>query len=114
MLPGSIHASTGILPVKDITLPDQFVINAIKQMELMFRVESLLTDSSKIYIPKLTEQNGNWSWINHTSVEDYTSESVNYATNVAKLSSASVMVRDGWLRLEQAEKIQTNAQKPKE
>lgn len=96
---GTIHASTGFLPVKEITLPHRFTNQAMKKMELVFQVESLFTDSSQILIPRLTEQHGDWSWINHTSITDYTTEQVNYIDGLAKLSSNQFIIRDGWLRL---------------
>ncbi|MEL6970390.1 MAG: hypothetical protein AAFZ63_10105 [Bacteroidota bacterium] len=95
---GSLHGSTGILPVKEITLPSKFVDNALKHMEVTFRVGSLLTSTAAIQIPRLAEQNGTWSWINHTSPTDFLLDPIEFSSPNAKLSTPATEIRDGWLR----------------
>jgi CBS-domain-containing membrane protein len=38
-----VHATTGILPTKDITLPSKYVDIALKNMEVYFRIDPFLT-----------------------------------------------------------------------
>jgi hypothetical protein len=60
----SVHATTGILPVKEIKIPSAFTDNPLRQMEVTFRSGPVLTqllDTSITLLP-LAEQNGNWSW----------------------------------------------------
>ena len=95
---GSLHASTGILPVKEISLPPRFVDPALKNMEVTFRVGSLLTSQLAILIPRLSEQNGRWSWIDHSSATDFRIEPVEFASPNAKLSTPAMTIRDGWLK----------------
>ncbi|MCE7996838.1 MAG: hypothetical protein HEP71_33060 [Roseivirga sp.] len=71
-----IHATTGILPVTDIKIPDQFISAALEQIEITFKTGPLLTRVSKAptsdkqsptytdginFLP-LAEKHGKWSW----------------------------------------------------
>ncbi|SFW74998.1 hypothetical protein [Chitinophaga sancti] len=60
----SIHATTGILPVKEIKIPPAFTDDPLQQMEVTFRSGPVLTqllDTSITLLP-LAEQNGSWTW----------------------------------------------------
>lgn len=72
----SIHATTGILPVKELTIPARFIEDPLANMEIAFHVGPLLTrilptstaagqtpafSNSVDYLP-IAEQNGTWSW----------------------------------------------------
>jgi hypothetical protein len=73
---GAVHATTGILPVKQLDIPPQFVDPALSQMELSFRMGPILTSvcpapnqgdkqpefPEAITYPLPAEQNGSWSW----------------------------------------------------
>jgi hypothetical protein len=95
---GSVHGSTGILPVKEISLAPRFVDPALKSMEVTFQVGSLLTSQLAVLIPRLSEQNGKWSWIDHSSATDFQIEPIQFASPNAKLSTPAMMIRDGWLK----------------
>ena len=95
---GSLHASSGILPVKDVVLPQRFVNGALANMEVTFRVGSLLTPLAAIQIPRLAEQNGAWSWISHTSPTDFVVEPIAFSSANANLSAPVTEIKDGWLR----------------
>ena len=95
---GSVHGSTGILPVKGISLPPRFVDPVLKNMEVTFRVGSLLTSQQAVLIPRLSEQHGQWSWIDHSSPTEFQIEPIQFASPNAKLSTPAMMIRDGWLK----------------
>ncbi|NTU53917.1 MAG: hypothetical protein HGA97_09525 [Chlorobiaceae bacterium] len=72
----SIHAVTGILPVKEIMLPTSFIDTPLSAMEVSFHAGPLVTRTMPAsiveghtssftetidYLP-LAEQNGNWAW----------------------------------------------------
>lgn len=95
---GSVHGSTGILPVKDIALPPGFFENTLSSMEITFSVDSLLTSAASIQIPRLSEQNGAWSWISHSSATQFESDDIEFTSPNAKLSTPATLIRDGWLR----------------
>jgi hypothetical protein len=72
----AIHATTGVLPVKQLDLPQQFVDKALSAMEISFRMGPVLTLATvspsegstapkftdSIVHPLPTEQNGTWTW----------------------------------------------------
>jgi hypothetical protein len=72
----AIHAYTGILPVKQRDIPQQFVEQALAAMEITFRLGPVLTTlgpspsegtaqptyPASIVYPTPAEQNGTWSW----------------------------------------------------
>jgi hypothetical protein len=72
----AVHATTGILPVKQLDIPQQFVDAALARMEISFRMGPLLTQirptpneggatpafPQSVVYPLPTEQNGSWSW----------------------------------------------------
>lgn len=95
---GSVHGATGILPVKEIALPNSFIESALGNMEITFSVGSLLTSAASIDIPRLAEQNGSWSWISRPSASQVESGPVAFTSPNAKLSAPSMVIQDGWLR----------------
>ncbi|MGC5698867.1 hypothetical protein J4P02_01555 [Pseudomonas sp. NFXW11] len=95
---GTLHGSTGIVPVKNISLPNHFVESTLSQMEITFSVGSLLTSAASIQIPRLAEQNGQWSWVSHSSSSQFTTSAVDFSSPNAQLSAPSMQVQDGWLR----------------
>lgn len=72
----SIHAVTGILPIKKMEIPATFIEKALSNMEVGFRLGPLVTNVQKtpvqggevpahptaILYPAPAEQNGTWSW----------------------------------------------------
>jgi hypothetical protein len=72
----AVHACTGILPVKQLDLPQQVVEQALAALEVSFEVGPLLTSvvptpvqpgqtpafAQSISLPIPAEQNGTWSW----------------------------------------------------
>ncbi|HEX3790772.1 MAG TPA: hypothetical protein VHW44_23120, partial [Pseudonocardiaceae bacterium] len=72
----AIHVTTGILPVKQLDIPQQFVDPALSTMEISFRMGPVLTVrgpspdegtdppefADSIVYPLPAEQNGSWSW----------------------------------------------------
>ena len=95
---GSLHGATGILPVKEIALPNRFVETALGNMEVTFSVGALLTPAAAIQVPRLAEQNGAWSWIRHTSPTAFAVGPVDFSTPNATLSAPSMVIQDGWLK----------------
>jgi hypothetical protein len=96
---GSLHAATGIMPVKEITIPHRFVDEPLRQMQLWFRVRSLLSPLSSISIPRLSEQNGTWEWWEQTTTGSWSSQPVTFTSANATLSVPLLAIRDGWLKL---------------
>lgn len=112
---GSVHATSGFLPVKNITVPSSYIDSALKNMEVIFRIDPLLTkmDTSLIketstiedfiQTPIPSEKNGDWSWIENDS-GTYKTMSIKSIDQKAKINSNPASIRSGWLKLTQKTK----------
>lgn len=116
----SIHATTGILPVKELTVPPQFVDKPLADMEATFRVGPLLSrilpasntggehpahPETINYLP-VSEKNGTWSWWEKTVANPGTPQATtswqgfgikNPSTN-ATMNKKPATLRDGYLQ----------------
>ncbi|MFY0256183.1 hypothetical protein ACDQ55_19770 [Chitinophaga sp. 30R24] len=112
---GSIHATTGILPVKSIQLPTQFVNGPLTAMEITFRVGPILSRvldaaaeggvtppfAQTIHYLPISEKNGSWSWWQNTSpnsTNKWQGYSLANAPNKAVLNKSAATLHDGYLR----------------
>jgi hypothetical protein len=60
---GSVHAITGVVPAKELTIPrDQFV-TALHNIEVTFRTGPILTPLAAVNLPLSQEPGYDWSWI---------------------------------------------------
>ncbi|RAJ83685.1 hypothetical protein CLV59_103657 [Chitinophaga dinghuensis] len=109
----SIHAFTGILPIKELIVPTQFVDTPLSSMEVTFTVGPLLTrlgpnkDAQTVtvlaiginHLP-IAENNGVWSWwekslAGGTSWQGY---GLNVAPVNAQISLTPPVIREGLLQ----------------
>ena len=58
-----VHISSGILPVKEISIPPQMYAEAVRNMEYMTRVDPILTPADTVALPLPAEIRGTWSWV---------------------------------------------------
>lgn len=111
----SMHAVTGILPVKQAQVPAKFIQSALSRMEISFHCGPLLTHigptptqggqtaiyAESVELPLPTEQGGVWSWWEKTTAApgsvgfDIRSSSIN-----AKLKDTKPSLREGAMQLE--------------
>ncbi len=112
----AVHFVTGILPTKALTLPDTFVRGALSQLELTFRIGSLLTHSEQspatgdappafpesMWLPHPTEQAGAWSWWepDRATGSGWASYGLLRATADARLKDYASTLRDGFLQFD--------------
>lgn len=110
----SIHATTGILPVKQVAIPSQFVTAALARIEIGFRIGPILTlieatpsqggvvpaFPQAIGYPSPAEQNGTWSWWERDAAADaWVGYDLLDTTTNAQLKSAPNTLREGVLQL---------------
>ncbi len=95
----SVHATTAILPSKIVELPAKFIEPALKSMEINFNVGPILagkisqidkqqdSETSYVLIPKPSEKNGTWSWIelNNSNWVNYSIQSPSTKANFSNL-----------------------------
>ena len=58
-----VHATTGILPVKAISLPPEFYRDQIEQLRVTFRVGPILMPHKRYEAPLPVEPGFSWSWL---------------------------------------------------
>ncbi len=60
---GSVHASCGILPVRELSLPTDIYKQALEQLEVSFLTAPLLTPREMIHLSLPDEPGFQWSWL---------------------------------------------------
>lgn len=97
---GVVHASTGILPVEQVSVPAAYLDAALAQMEVTFLTGPLLTATEKLKMPLPATTKGRWSWLQHTEVTVWQENtSIVKADPTAVLSDIPLSLREGWLKL---------------
>ena len=104
---GAIHVSSGILPTQTVQLPRHDIENALKRMDVVFRIGPILSEAARIRMPLPTDIRGGWSWIAQTGV-DLDGKILQAEADIRPISSYPLLhdtplwLRDGWLKLSDA------------
>jgi hypothetical protein len=107
-----MHAYTGILPVKQCDIPQQYVDDALSAMEISFSLGPLLTVlgpspseggtpayPESIVLPTPVEQNGSWSWWEPSAATNtWTGYGLVKASPTAQDTTADNTLREGYLQ----------------
>ncbi len=90
---GTVHASSGILPVTQAALPAHTAEQFIKDFSITFRAGPAIFAPGALRFPEPAEHHGTWSWIapggQPTPITD--------ADDRARLPVQSMQLREGWL-----------------
>jgi hypothetical protein len=114
-----VHARTGILPTRTLAMPPHGTTTALAAMNITFRVEGLLTDSSTtaspeavttILLPVPHEKRGVWKWVENDAGE-WREAAVAPNNTTARLSNVLPVLRRGLLQLSAAVDAPTDAQR---
>ena len=95
----SVHAFSGILPVKEVAIPQSVIHSFTTSLQLSFRVGPLLTDDESVRIPAPAERHGTFDWRQQTSPGVWTADPVVAVTDAARLATSAPVIREGWLSL---------------
>ena len=60
---GSVHATSGIVPIKSISIPPDQYTDALASIEITFLSAPILTDARKLRMPLPAEPGYEWSWL---------------------------------------------------
>lgn len=60
---GVVHATTGILPVKSISIPPEQYAAALEAIEVTVLSTPIVSDAGKIHVPLPDEPGYQWSWL---------------------------------------------------
>ena len=101
---GSVHARTGILPTKALTLPGKYTDEPLARMSASFRIGPLLTPPETVRLPLPAEVHGSWRWIESSGVNlgDWPSKEVAPISAAPGPDTRNQTIRDGWLTLQGA------------
>lgn len=96
----SVHATTGLLPTKQLTLPASFIQGVMENMAVTFRVGPILTDPDKIQMPLPYDSRGEWGWQQvQSGTDSIVSKDVAQSGRTAQLPATPLILQDGWLAL---------------
>lgn len=108
-----VHATTAILPTSALTLPPQFIGDALAAMNITFRVNGVLTDQSiagavgdqpgptTVLLPVPKEKTGTWTWLENDG-GTWTGYATGPNDTTARLSDVPPVLRRGMLQLSSA------------
>lgn len=104
---GSVHASTGILPVKTIDIPPAFYASALAALNVVFEVAPVLSGTNlppqagvapmRMVAPKVSS--GDWAWVTTSGGTWTVTTLTDAATAQATLDYSPQRASEGWLAL---------------
>jgi hypothetical protein len=94
-----VHATSGLLPRKELGVRRQWVADALAQIAPNFRFGPVLVDPRTIRMPISTELAGTWSWSHRTDVSQWADQPVVNAASTALITADPVEAEEGWLIL---------------
>jgi hypothetical protein len=94
-----VHATTGLLPRKEIGMRREWVAAALAQIAPTFRFGPLLVDPKRVRMPVASEIKGTWSWDHRSDVSSWTEDPVINSTADPIIPPDPVKGTEGWLKL---------------
>jgi hypothetical protein len=99
-----VHATSGVLPTKSITIPASMYAAELKRIELTFRsLGPILTRAGRLDLPLPVEPGYEWSWIERDDRGWSRVASDVGASQDDGAFSGPILAREGWLRLSKAD-----------
>lgn len=105
---GSVHATTGILPVKSINIPPDQYSAALQAIEITFLSTPIMTDVGKIHLPLPDEAGYQWSWLQQDLSETWSEVSTRGLVRKETFTAAFAgradavwreLIGQGWIKL---------------
>ena len=94
-----VHATTGLLPRKEIGMRREWVAPGLAALAPTFRFGPVLADPKQIALPLARDLAGSWSWDHRTDIVDWADDAVIDAGKASGLSATPAIASEGWLRL---------------
>lgn len=105
---GKIHATTGILPTKEINIPPDQYTAALQAINITFLTTPIVTSKQQLNLPLPTELGYKWSWVEKEQ-NKWSDTSQIAPINPSVVFSEPQEIREGWLQLSKVKE----ADKPK-
>ena len=94
-----VHATTGLLPRKEIGLRREWIEDALKTIAPTFRYGPVLRDPREVRMPIAADVGGSWTWTHRQDVDLWAEEPVTHDAGDALLPPDPARAEEGWLRL---------------
>lgn len=94
-----VHATTGLLPRKEIGMRREWLVPALGVLAPTFRFGPVLVDPKALRLPIATDIAGAWTWTHKADLGTWIEEPVTNATQDARLADDPAEAEEGWLRL---------------
>jgi hypothetical protein len=101
----SIHATSGILPVKKIQIPSYMYEDTLQTLEMTFLTTPILRGNSGLTMPLPKEQGYEWSWVEEDKDKVSLKNEWIVDAQISPPSAGTVStytpqrIKEGWLRL---------------
>lgn len=107
---GAVHAFTGLLPVSQLKLPNDFIQPAMAKLQLYFKVGPLLSSvattddggTASILMPLPKETTAEWQWLDGLTFDPSKVMSITDLDATAWFSNSKLVLRNGVLMLPKA------------
>ncbi|UWZ84400.1 hypothetical protein [Occallatibacter riparius] len=94
-----VHATTGVLPRKQIGMRREWVAAALAAISPTFRFGPVLVDPKTIRMPVPNEIHGTWSWDHRADITTWQEDPIVAATQDAHLRPDPATGTEGWMRM---------------
>jgi hypothetical protein len=94
-----VHATTGLLPRKEIGMRREWIAAALAAISPTFRFGPVLVDPKTIRMPVPNEIHGTWSWDHRADITTWAEDSIVVATQDAHLRPDPATGTEGWMRM---------------
>jgi len=106
------HATSDILPTKEISVPPHYVSDALQNMDITFRIGPLLSDRDTLQVPLPGNVSGIWSWVFQPDVTGWEEDTdLSTVDSKAQLAGKPKHINEGWLKIKDAF-LETKLQPP--
>jgi hypothetical protein len=97
-----VHATSGLLPRKDLGMRRQWVADGLARIAPTFRFGPVLVDPKVIRMPVAADLPGAWTWNHRRDFSVWADDPVLNATGDALMTVAVAAAQEGWLTLHPA------------
>ena len=112
---GLVHATSGVLPAKAISIPPDQYADALQDIEITFLSTPILTDVGKINLPLPAEAGYQWSWLQQGGQKAWTEVSSRgivqkdvFAGFQSDADVWNVLIVRGWIAIDPNDKTRAS------
>jgi hypothetical protein len=102
-----VHATTGLVPRKEIGMRREWVAAALAKLAPTFRFGPVLVDPKRIRMPVASELHGTWTWSHRIDATTWVEDPVINSQGDARLSPDPAQGQEGWLKMTPVQDVQT-------